>query len=397
MVGSLIFRMILWDLFKVFLLSLITITGILLLAGIIAEATQQGLGPKQILGAIPLLIPSTLPYTIPATTLFASCIVYGRLAANHEILAIKAAGCNLVHIVTPGLILGGVMSGLTLGLYYRTIPETHHKLRAMIFDDLEELLYGVLKKNGAVNHPQTPYAMYVRSVQGRKLLNPVFKRKTPKGYVDMVARAREAELRVDRANRLMLLDMRFGVATSDDGSQGVFDRKTFDFPIPPGLDRYENRRPRDMTWEEMVERRRELIEEVEHTNEELGRASQEMEQPGARPDLPQHVANLREKIRQANILRQHIYVEMLMRPALSIGCLCFILAAAPIAIWFSRGDYLGSFITCFLPVVCVYYPLVLAGTNLAKEARFNEIVLVYGPNALIALAGLALMRWLIRY
>jgi len=396
-VGSLIFRMILWDLFKVFLLSLITITGILLLAGIIAEATQQGLGPKQILAAIPLLIPSTLPYTIPSTTLFASCIVYGRLAAHHEILAIKASGCNLVHLVTPGLILGGVMSGLTLGLYYRTIPETHHKLRAMIFDDLEELLYGVLKKNGAVNHPQTPYAMYVRAVQGRKLLNPVFKRKTPKGYVDMVARAREAELRVDRANRLLLLDMRFGVATSDDGSQGVFDRKTFDFPIPPGLDRYENRRPRDMTWEEMLERRRELIEEVEHTSEELARATQELEQPGSRPDLPQHVANLREKIRQANILRQHIYVEMLMRPALSVGCLCFILAAVPIAIWFSRGDYLGAFIACFLPIVCVYYPLVLAGTNLAKEARFNEIVLVYGPNGLITLAGLALMRWLIRY
>lgn len=397
MVGSLIFRMILWDLFKVFLLSLITITGILLLAGIIAEATQQGLGPKQILAAIPLLIPSTLPYTIPSTTLFASCIVYGRLAAHHEILAIKACGCNLVHLVTPGLILGGVMSGLTLGLYYRTIPETHHKLRAMIFDDLEELLYGVLKKNGAVNHPQTPYAMYVRAVQGRKLLNPVFKRKTPKGYVDMVARAREAELRVDRVNRLLLLDMRFGVATSDDGSQGVFDRKTFDFPIPPGLDRYENRRPRDMTWEEMLERRRELIEEVEHTHEELARATRELEQPGSRPDLPQHVANLREKIRQANILRQHIYVEMLMRPALSVGCLCFILAAVPIAIWFSRGDYLGAFIACFLPIVCVYYPLVLAGTNLAKEARFNEIVLVYGPNGLITLAGLALMRWLIRY
>jgi len=396
-VGSLIFRMILWDLFKVFLLSLITITGILLLAGIIAEATQQGLGPKQILAAIPLLIPSTLPYTIPSTTLFASCIVYGRLAAHHEILAIKACGCNLVHLVTPGLILGGVMSGLTLGLYYRTIPETHHKLRAMIFDDLEELLYGVLKKNGAVNHPQTPYAMYVRAVQGRKLLNPVFKRKTPKGYVDMVARAREAELRVDRVNRLLLLDMRFGVATSDDGSQGVFDRKTFDFPIPPGLDRYENRRPRDMTWEEMLERRRELIEEVEHTHEELARATRELEQPGSRPDLPQHVANLREKIRQANILRQHIYVEMLMRPALSVGCLCFILAAVPIAIWFSRGDYLGAFIACFLPIVCVYYPLVLAGTNLAKEARFNEIVLVYGPNGLITLAGLALMRWLIRY
>jgi lipopolysaccharide export system permease protein len=397
MVGSIIFRMILWDLFKVFLLSLITITGILLLAGIIAEATQQGLGPKQILAAIPLLIPSTLPYTIPATTLFASCIVYGRLSSNHEVLAIKAAGCNLIHIVTPGLILGVVMSVVTLSLYYRIIPETHHRLRAMIFEDLEELLYSALKKNGSLNHPQTPYAMYVRSVQGRKLLNPAFKRKTPKGHVDMVARAREAELSVDRENRLLLLDMRFGVATSDDGSQGTFDRKTFDFPIPSGLDRYENRRPRDMTWEEMLERRRELIEEGEHIQSEIDTTLEQIEQPGARADLPQHAANLREKMRQVNILRQHIYVEMLMRPALSIGCLCFILAAAPIAIWFSRGDYLGSFITCFLPVVCVYYPLVLAGTNLAKESRFNELVLVFGPNALVALAGVALMRWLIRY
>ena len=97
------------------------------------------------------------------------------------------------------------------------------------------------------------------------------------------------------------------------------------------------------------------------------------------------------------ILRQHIYVEMLMRPALSMGCFCFILAAAPVAIWFSRGDYLGSFITCFLPIVCAYYPLVLAGTNMAKESRFNEVILVFGPNVLVAFAGVALLRWLLRY
>ena len=52
----------------------------LLMAGIVAEASQRGLTPLQILAAIPLLIPSTLPYTLPATTLFATCVVYGRLA-----------------------------------------------------------------------------------------------------------------------------------------------------------------------------------------------------------------------------------------------------------------------------------------------------------------------------
>ena len=72
MFGRILFRMIFWELAKVFVLALVGITGILLMAGIIAEATQQGLTPTQIIAAIPLLIPSTLPYTIPATTLFAT-------------------------------------------------------------------------------------------------------------------------------------------------------------------------------------------------------------------------------------------------------------------------------------------------------------------------------------
>src|SRR6059058_597407 len=102
--------MILWELVKVFLMSLVGITGILLMAGIIAEASQQGLGPAQILAAVPLIIPSTLPYTIPATTLFAACVVYGRMSADNEVLAIKAAGINLIQVVGPGLLLGVVMS-----------------------------------------------------------------------------------------------------------------------------------------------------------------------------------------------------------------------------------------------------------------------------------------------
>src|SRR4051794_25832718 len=160
--------MILWELCKVFVMALVAITGILLMAGLIAEATQQGLAPTQILAAIPLLIPSTLPYTIPATTLFATCVVYGRLSADNEILAIKASGVNLVHVVTPGVALGLVMSGVTMGLYYRTIPYTHHLLRAMVLSDAEELLYSMLQKQSQISHSQLPYAMFVKGVQGRK-------------------------------------------------------------------------------------------------------------------------------------------------------------------------------------------------------------------------------------
>src|SRR5215813_15636681 len=114
-------RMILKDLLKVFTVSLVAITGLLLLAGLFTEATQRGLEPGQILTIIPLLIPSTLPYTLPATTLFATCVVYGRLAHDNEILAIRASGINLVKVVGPGILLGLLTSGITMGLYYHVI------------------------------------------------------------------------------------------------------------------------------------------------------------------------------------------------------------------------------------------------------------------------------------
>src|SRR2546423_3694811 len=101
----------------------------LLMAGIVAEATQHGLSPTQILAAIPLLIPSTMPYTIPTTTLFATCVVYGRLANDNEILALKSAGVHIVHVVWPAMLLGTLVSGLTFFLYLDTIPVTHSILR----------------------------------------------------------------------------------------------------------------------------------------------------------------------------------------------------------------------------------------------------------------------------
>ncbi len=261
MFGTILHRMILWEVFKVFVMSLLGITGILLMAGIVAEASQQGLAPGQILAAIPLLIPSTLPYTIPATTLFATCVVYGRLAADNEILAIKSSGVNILNVVRPGLILGLVMSGVTMGLYYNVIPLSHLLLRQLIFNDAEELLYSMLRKQHSINYYQTPYAMWVRNVEGRKLIDPVIKRRNAHNKIDLVARAKEAELRVDMAHRKLSIRMRNGTATAPDGASDVaFEARIVEVDLPPsfGADDENERRPRDMTWDQMFQRRQVL-------------------------------------------------------------------------------------------------------------------------------------------
>jgi lipopolysaccharide export system permease protein len=394
--GTILFRMILWELCKVFVMALVAITGILLMAGLIAEATQQGLAPGQILAAIPLLIPSTLPYTIPATTLFATCVVYGRLSADNEILAIKASGVNLVHVVKPGVVLGLAMSASTMGLYLNVIPYTHCVLRDMVLSDAEELLYSMLRRHGMINHGQLPYSMFVKSVEGRKLISPVVKRRKPNGQIDLVAHAREAEMHVDRVKNQLVITMRIGVVTGDEALNGDFQERRFDVSLEGLLGADKGVRARDMTWQELRDKRVELEEELEGVEEGIAARTAAMVVSTTPQQLSHELKLLQERKKRHELLVRLIDVEMLMRPALSLGCLCFILVGCPVAIWFSRGEYLSAFITCFLPIIIVYYPLMLCGTNLAKDGRFNMAVLVFGADIIVGLWGALLFRKLLR-
>jgi lipopolysaccharide export system permease protein len=394
--GSILHRMILWELVKVFSIALVGITGILLMAGLISEASQQGLGPGQVLTAIPLLIPCMLPYTVPATTLFAACVVYGRLSSDNEILAIKSAGVNLLKVVKPGVLLGLTMSVTTLALYYEVIPLTFRLLREMVLRDAEEFIYSLLKRHGAINDPKLPYSMFVQGVRGRKLVDPVMKRKDSQGKIDAVATAQEAELRVDMPRKVLLIRMKNGITSTADGSRAYFQERTFDVPLPKDFGGDGPRRPRAMTWPEMVVNRIELDEEREKVAAVQGVNAAQL----LLSDMPMDVSALLDTVRNhVKPYRQDqlaLDVEMHMRGALSLGCLFFVLVGCPVGIWFSRADYLSSFITCFLPIVTVYYPLMLCGTGYARESRYPLIPLVYGADGVLALMAVVLFFRLMR-
>src|SRR4051795_9917193 len=175
--GSTLNRMIFIELVKVFLLSLGSLTGLFLLAGMIQTAIQLGLSPAQIVASIPLFVPSTLPYTIPATTLFASCVVYGRLAHDNEVVAIRAAGAHLFTILKPALLLGLLTTAATAGLYHSVIPTTQQLLQQQVLAEPEEYVYNLLRRDRCFRHPNFPYVLFVRDVQGKRLIDVVIKRK----------------------------------------------------------------------------------------------------------------------------------------------------------------------------------------------------------------------------
>jgi lipopolysaccharide export system permease protein len=399
MIPGILFRMILGDLLKVFLLALVALTGMFLMAGLIAEALQRGLAPAQILAFIPLLIPNTLPYTIPATTLFAACFVYGRLAADNEITALRATGVHLFRVILPCLLLGAAVSALTLWLYYAPIPWTHQALKRTLSKDVQKLLYSELSRKRCLRDPKLDFVLFVREVRGERLIDAVFKKKKklPDIGYEFVARAREAELTVDLPKRLIRVDMDRCVMTGEKTVDGVLSHRAIDVDLPPNLFSEPAPRAGDMTVPELFERRITLAGEQVQTAAGINRLlARGAEQPNASHFDQHQLLRDRDTAKHQENEQRSLTTELYMRPAMALGCLCFVAVGCPVGIWFSKADYLSSFVTCFLPTVFVYYPLMLAGGNLARNGKFPTLVSTFAADAVLAVAALVLTWRLLR-
>ncbi len=398
MIWGLMHRSIFYELTKVFLLAFVGLTGLLLLAGVIAEATRNGLGPAQILAAIPLLVPSTVPYTLPTTTLFATCIVYGRLAHDSEILALRAVGVHLRHAVWPAFLLGVLTTAATFILHLDTIPYTHYILRSQVTGDLRELLYGMLKRESRICHPRINYEISCKRVEGQKLKDAQFRRRDPKtGTYDMIAFADEAELLIDMSHKLIYVRMKHcWTADSRGNSDGFFDDKTWKVEIPDDLSGQGKGRPSDMTWSELFEFRASYQADRAKVDADIAKHETARALGASEPNHPAHLQNRYAERQHYNLLIAGIDAELYQRPAFALGCLCFVMVGCPVGIWFSKSDYLSAFITCFLPIVIIYYPLMLCGISMAKSMKLPAFLAIGGADGLMMLAALIMYRRLVR-
>jgi len=388
--------MILVELIKIFILSLIALTGLILIAGIIAEAMKNGLGPLQIVAAIPLMLPSMLPYTVPTTTLFATCIVYGRLSSDNEILALKAAGIHIIHVIWPALFLGIVTSIITFSLYLSTIPYTQYLLRTQVVGDVEDLLYSMLRKDGSIRHPKFTYEIHVKSVQGRKLHDALFMRKSADGNFDLIANAREAELRVVASHGRLEIKMR--QAQIKQGSNDFFlEEHILPIELPKDFPGNTNKnRAMDMTWLELDEFEAKIQREKTEIGQQIDMHLSATSQGLGKPHFDEHIRNLINERKNRDVLLFSIASERQIRPAFAIGCLCFALVGCPVGIWFSKSDYLSAFITCFLPIVTIYYPIMLCMVNLTRSGKIPPMMGMYTADVLLFTAGIYLFRRLAR-
>jgi lipopolysaccharide export system permease protein len=248
-----------------------------------------------------------------------------------------------------------------------------------ILADPEEVLYNKIRRDGSLRHPSMPYAIYARDVQGKRLIDVVIKRRVKKagpevsiGY-DYVARMREARLRVDAAEGLILLESDRVVMYEKNASVTLDAPPPYSWPLPDSVSGKEALlRIGAQTWDDLPvriaavgEERDEILRQRDARQREIDGITDPTVRTLAQADLQHNKFLLDAKTRQLRNLQAEVHA----RPALALSCLVFALIGCPVGIWANRADYLSTFVVCFIPTLVLYYPLLLAGSDMGKSGK----------------------------
>ena len=116
-----------------FLITLLVLIGILCLGNLlkVADLILNGMAPWLILRFFGLLIVKLLQYAIPVAILTSTLLVFGRLAADNEITAMRSCGVGLSTIITPVIGLAIFLTLFCLYLHNTAIPNYNFAIRSL--------------------------------------------------------------------------------------------------------------------------------------------------------------------------------------------------------------------------------------------------------------------------
>jgi lipopolysaccharide export system permease protein len=388
-------RHVIGQILRAFLMALVAITAIFVLFMVMAEATRQGLAPQDVLRVVPYVIPGTLPYTVPVALLFAVTVVFGRMAGDNEIVAMKSAGLGAMFVLGPALALALALSVALNALGGDVIPRANHALKKVLFRDLEDMFYKVLSRDRQFDLPGWPFFIRVGRVEGRTLVDATFRhrvsRERPDEF-DLTIQAKRARIEFDTEGqkaRIWLDDAHIEGAGDRSFILETNGRQRLEYPIPERSVLKLDKKIQEMTSAELSLGVGENRQRLEKERPRQAVLAAMMVASGRVGRVDWRVLGEGYGPRQALYWAREIdkfETERHLRVALAFGAFCFVVLGAPVGILFARRDFLSAFISCFVPIIVLYYPLVLGGVNMAKEGIIRYEIVWAGNAVLLVLA-----------
>jgi lipopolysaccharide export system permease protein len=120
-----------------FWFALLVITLVLIvdfIPDVVSMVVSKGLETSVILQVFVLNLAWMLALSVPMAVLSGTLMAFGRMAADSEILAAKAAGVSLYRIVAPVLLVAALFGTGLIYFNNEVLPDANHKARLLMSD-----------------------------------------------------------------------------------------------------------------------------------------------------------------------------------------------------------------------------------------------------------------------
>jgi lipopolysaccharide export system permease protein len=388
-------RYVVFDLLKVFLLTLTGLTLLIFVVLIGKEAVDKGIGLGPLAQMTPYILPLAMQFAVPAAMLLTTTNVYGRMSSYNEIVAIKSLGISPMAIVWPALVFSILVSFVAVFINDLAVSWGTAGVKRVFLASIEEVTYSQLSLRHTYNLGKAN--MTVRDVDGHRLIWPTLIVQSSGDKPAWTVSAKEAELHLmPDEGRLVVKFHNFEL----DGPIRYTDPGTFEYVMSveelTGATP-KSRSPSNYALSEIkpaISEQQEILTRIEDAN--TAQAAFGM-MTGDFDSLSSTAWKIHQKERDAAQTRLYrLHTEPWRRWANGFSCLCFVLVGVPVAVWLRFSEFIASFFICFLPILIVYYPLLAVSVDQAKDGVFPPYSVWLG-NIVLAAAGVLLLRRVNRY
>lgn len=376
-------RYVVTEVLKYFLVTLTAITMVVTVVMVIKEGLSKGLPLVVMLYSMPYAMPEMLGITIPVSLLLAVCVVYGKMTGTNEVIALKSLGVNPMVIIWPVIVLAFLLSLGTIWLQEIAATWCRPSVARVVAESIEEIAYSMLRANHSCKMAQ--FSIVVKNVDGKKLIQPTITLPGQDGKSKTTIQAAEAELSTDRVRRGLTIVCR-DFRVDYEGKLQFNDPNEWRYFVPvmdPG--RPEHHRD----WVALYE----IPEHIDQLKKEIAPIEEKCAVPGGDQTLTQLEKDIRWD-RWHKIFR--LQTEPFRRLSNGFTCMCFVLIGIPVAMLWRHADMLTNFFACFVPILAVYYPLLMISEDLSTSGKLWPISF-WMSNTIFIAAGIVLLRKIVRH
>jgi lipopolysaccharide export system permease protein len=351
-------------LFSIFVLSLVLVVGNIL-RKLLPLLVNHDVPVEYLVTFIAYILPFSLIFTIPWGLLTAILLVFGRLSADNELIALRANGVSISRICIPLAAVALVCCAICFWLNVSVAPAAQEALRSTIYDLATRNPMALFDSDQVID--QFPgRKIYVGKKEGNRLENIIVFEMNDDAVPIRVTYARSGMLEADLENKRILMHLYQARYQQRDEKDPLDLRK-----IRDGISMAEGTLP--ISLEELYEK--------------------EKKRPSRSAlSIQQLLDQLKsESSRERSASR----TEINKRFSFPFSCLAFALIGVPLGVTAHRRETSIGF-AMGLIVAVTYFLFVIIGDTLRSNPSVHPELLVWLPNVLFLVLGAFLFRRLAR-